>query len=140
MSQGSFENRPGYLVKRVQQLLRQTCEDRLSGLSMSQYSVLLVLAANPGVSGAELARLCFVTRQSLRDVLGGLRSAGLVSVAEQTTGRARPVTLTEVGRDVLRAADEIVADVERRLVAGLDQEALVRVLIACADNLTAASN
>ncbi|MEA5367460.1 MarR family transcriptional regulator [Amycolatopsis sp., V23-08] len=101
----------------AQLALNQACTDRLRPLelSMSQYTVLRARRP-PGASSAELARITFVTRQSLRDVLGGLRSAGLVTVAEQaTTGRARPVTLTTSGRAKLHAADELVAEAETRM-------------------------
>src|SRR6267142_2799084 len=95
------ELRPGYLVKRVQQLVRSTADDDLRelGLSVAQYAVLNALSEHPGASSAELARRCFVTRQSLQDVLSGLRAGGLAVVAEKAvTGRARPASLTELGR------------------------------------------
>lgn len=143
MSQDSIENRPGYLVKRVQQLLRQTCDQRLrsTGVSMSQYAVLRALADHPAASSAELARLCFVTRQSLQDVLAGLRRAGLVTVADRAyRGRARPVALTPEGEAGLRAAQEVVTAVERRMLGGLGSEAvrtLSTLLGSCAENLVA---
>lgn len=72
------EDAVGYLVKRVQQSLRRQCDSALrpTGLSMSQYAVLRALADHPDASAAELARLCFVTRQSLQDLLGALRGGG----------------------------------------------------------------
>jgi DNA-binding MarR family transcriptional regulator len=142
MSQVPTGERPGYLVKRAQLALNQACTDRLRPieLSMSQYAVLRALDDHPGASSAELARITFVTRQSLRDVLGGLRSAGLVTVAEQaTTGRARPVALTTSGRTKLRAADEIVAETETRMLEGMsatDQRQLSALLLTCVANLT----
>ncbi|MEV0696952.1 MarR family transcriptional regulator [Saccharopolyspora sp. NPDC050389] len=143
MSQDPTQNRPGYLVKRVQQLLRQACDEGLRPveLSMSQYAVLRALSDHPDIPAAELARRCFVTRQSLRDVLNGLRKADLVSVAEQaTTGRARPVALTAEGRKRLRAADEVVTETETRMLTGFsagEQDRLSALLARCADNLSA---
>ncbi|MDA3646455.1 MarR family transcriptional regulator [Saccharopolyspora indica] len=141
MSQGDLRERVGYLVKQVQQSFHRTCEERLRplGLSMSQYAVLRALADAPGAPAAELARRTFVTRQSLRDVLNGLQAAGLASVADQpTTGRARPVTLTERGRALLDEADGIVLDTDSRMTAGLahaDVRRLAELLTACAENL-----
>ncbi|SEF37012.1 DNA-binding transcriptional regulator, MarR family [Amycolatopsis pretoriensis] len=135
-------DRPGYLLKRAQQALNQACTDRLRPLelSMSQYAVLRALDEHPGASSADLARITFVTRQSLRDVLGGLRSAGLVTVAEQaTTGRARPVTLTGSGRAKLHAADELVARVEEDMLgtlSGDQRRYLADLLHTCVANLT----
>jgi DNA-binding MarR family transcriptional regulator len=142
MSQVATETRAGYLVKRVQQLLRHACDEGLrpTGLSMSQYAVLRALADHPGASSAELARRCFVTRQSLQDVLGGLLAADLVAVAERAgSGRSRPVTLTPNGRTRLRTADATIADIEQRMLTGLapqEQQQLAALLTVCAQNLT----
>ncbi|WP_409182690.1 MarR family winged helix-turn-helix transcriptional regulator [Amycolatopsis sp. VS8301801F10] len=133
--------RPGYLVKRVQQAFRQVSDERLRpiGLSMSQYAVLVALAENPGASSAELARRCFVTRQSLRDVLTGLKTAGLVAVAEEASaGRARPVRLTADGEARLGDAHRVVGEVEERMLAGMsesERRRLAGLLSICAENL-----
>jgi DNA-binding MarR family transcriptional regulator len=136
------ELRPGYLVKRVQQLVRSTADEQLRdmGLSVAQYAVLNALAEHPGASSAELARLCFVTRQSLQDVLSGLRGAGLVVVAEKAvTGRARPASLTELGQTRLEQAEQVMTAVEARMLTGVsddDRTRLTKLLIRCAANLT----
>jgi DNA-binding MarR family transcriptional regulator len=107
---------------------------------MAQYLVLRALADQPGASSAELARRCFVTRQSVGEVLCGLRKANLVAVAEHTTGgRARAVTLTRTGRARLRAGEQIITLVEERMTDGLaarDRRELADLLGACAANLT----
>lgn len=135
------ERRIGYLVKQVDQAFRKACERRLRelGLSMSQYAVLRALADIPEAPAAELARRTFVTRQSLRDVLAGLKAAGLASVAERpTSGRALPVTLTDQGESLLARADDIVLDVEDRMIADIperDVERLATLLRTCARNV-----
>ncbi|MBB4685581.1 MarR family winged helix-turn-helix transcriptional regulator [Amycolatopsis jiangsuensis] len=141
MTQVGTLDRAGYLLKRAQQALRQACDEQLRpiGLSMSQYAVLQALAEHPGVSSAELARRCFVTRQSLRDVLKGLKEAGLVTVAaEASGGRARPVTLTPSGEAHLEGAHRLVAEVEERMLTGISdpqRRQLAGLLQACAENL-----
>jgi len=97
MREAKVERGVGYLVKRVQQSLRRRCDSALrpTGLTMSQYAVLRALHDHPDATASDLARLCFVTRQSLRDVLGGLRSADLVADAEAPPqGRKRSLQLT----------------------------------------------
>ncbi|EWM09823.1 MarR family winged helix-turn-helix transcriptional regulator [Kutzneria sp. 744] len=143
MSQAAnSELRPGYLVKRVQQLVRHAADADLrnTGLSVSQYAVLNALAEHPGASSAELARQCFVTRQSLQDVLSGLRANGLVVVAEKAvTGRARPAGLTDLGRRRLTEAERVMTAVEEQMLTGLsaeDRSRLTNLLIRCAENLT----
>jgi len=141
MSQGDIRQRAGYLIKQAQQTFHKSCEERLRGLSlsMSQYAVLRAVADAPGAPAAELARRTFVTRQSLRDVLTGLRAAGLADVATQPTERrALPVTLTDRGRSLLEQADAIVLDVERRMLGDLpakDVDRLAALLTRCVQNL-----
>ena len=136
-----IEDGPGYLVKRVQQALRRQCDDTLrpTGISMAQYAVLRALADHPGASAAELARLCFVTRQSLQDVLTTLRSWGFVEPDDgPTVGRARSLQLTAAGGRQLRKANTLVLDVERAMTDGLsDNERVLlgRLLTRCAENL-----
>jgi DNA-binding MarR family transcriptional regulator len=136
-----LDERIGYLVKQVQQAFRRACEEQLRtvGLSMSQYAVLRALADAPGAPAAELARRTFVTRQSLRDVLTGLKEAGLASVAAQpSAGRALPVTLTDSGRLMLDQAERIVMEVESRMLITLppgDVRQLATLLTTCAENL-----
>lgn len=143
MSQEDVRQRVGYLIKQAQQTFHRSCEELLRplGLSMSQYAVLRAVADNPAAPAAELARQTFVTRQSLRDVLGGLEAAGLVSVAERpVTGRARPVTLTEAGRSLLAKAERIVLDIDDRMTSGLAPEQvrqLATLLTTCITNLSA---
>jgi DNA-binding MarR family transcriptional regulator len=141
MTQEDIRGRIGYLVKQVGQAFRRSSEEHLRelGLSMSQYAVLRALADQPGAPAAELARRTFVTRQSLRDVLGGLQKAGLVTVATQpTTRRALPITLTDTGRSLLSQADAIVLETEQRMIAEIhpnEVRKLATLLTTCAQNL-----
>src|SRR6201996_3168043 len=112
----------GYLVKRVQQGLRRQCDLALkpTGLSMAQYATLRALHEHPEASAAELARLCFVTRQSLQDVLAGLRADGLVeTVGAPPRGRSQPLALTRLGARRLSAAHDAVFGVEADMLQGI---------------------
>ncbi|MHC1557688.1 MarR family winged helix-turn-helix transcriptional regulator [Actinomycetospora sp. C-140] len=140
MGQAPVGDRPGYRVKQVQQALRHAGDAALRGigLSVSQYAALRALADRPGASSAEVARRCFVTRQSVADVLGPLRAAGAVEDGEPARGRARPMALTTVGRARLAAAETAMAEVEERMLAGLSARevaTLTELLTVCAANL-----
>jgi DNA-binding MarR family transcriptional regulator len=141
MDPANVEQGVGYLVKRVQQAMRRRCDAALrpTGLSMSQYAVLRALADHPDASAAELARLCFVTRQSLQDVLGGLRSAGYVDDADSATrGRARALRLTSAGRRTLESAHDAVLSVETLMLQGIPsarRAQLTAALAQCAQSL-----
>jgi DNA-binding MarR family transcriptional regulator len=141
MAEPDVEHGAGYLVKRVQQSMRRRCDAALrpTGLSMAQYAALRALADHPDASASELARLCFVTRQSLQDLLSGLRSAGLVrSTATPGQGRANVLALTPTGRRRLTEGHRAVLGVERAMVRGLSVGArheLTDLLTRCAENL-----
>ena len=144
--QSQTERGAGYLVKRVQQALRRRCDAALkpTGLSMAQYALLRALHDHPDASASELARLCFVTRQSLRDVLGGLRTAGLVALsAAPGRGRARALQLTPLGLRRLRDSHAAVEGVEAEMLHGISAAArdqFAALLLRCAENLEAAPN
>jgi DNA-binding MarR family transcriptional regulator len=144
MSEVETERAVGYLVKRVQQSLRRRCDAALrsSGVSMAQYVVLRALADHPDASASELARLCFVTRQSLQDLLSGLRAEGLVTEsASARSGRARPLELTADGRKCLTVAHRAVMAVDESMTEGLSERTrreLASALIQCATNLEVA--
>jgi DNA-binding MarR family transcriptional regulator len=141
MSGSETERAVGYLVKRVQQSLRRRSDAALrrTGVSMAQYAVLRALADHPEASASELSRLCFVTRQSLQDVLSGLRSSGLVSDSDQPArGRARSLQLTATGAKRLAAAHGAVMGVESEMTDGISPNArrrLIASLTRCAENL-----
>ena len=143
MSESETERAVGYLVKRVQQSLRRRSDAALrpTGVSMAQYAVLRALADHPEASASELSRLCFVTRQSLQDLLAGLRAAGFVKDANRPPrGRARALELTPTGAKRLAAAHTAVMDVESAMAEGLSANSyrrLAALLIRCADNLEA---
>jgi len=143
MDQTQTERGAGYLVKRVQQALRRRCDAALkpTGLSMAQYALLRALHDHPDASASELARLCFVTRQSLRDVLSGLRTAGLVTLSDAPgRGRARALQLTPLGLRRLQDSHAVIEGVEAEMLQGISFAArnrLAAALIRCAENLEA---
>src|SRR3954451_8471616 len=145
MERPETERAVGYLIKRVQQSFRRRSDAALrsTGLSMAQYAVLRALVDHPNASASELSRLCFVTRQSLQDVLAGLRSAGLVGESgERARGRARSLELTAAGAKRLKAAHAAVIGVEAMMLQTISPAArrqAVAVLIRCAENLEAGS-
>jgi len=133
----------GYVLKQTAVALRSALDAVLRPLELTvpQYSCLEVLAQQPDLSNAELARATFVTRQAMHGVLRGLQDRGLVSrpaIAPQ--GRALPAQLTASGRQLLHAASAAVRVVERRMLAPLDEAHQRRLrddLAACTAALTA---
>ena len=86
----------GYELKRVQHALRLAMdgEVRELGLTTPQYAALSILERDEELSGAELARRCFVTPQTMNGVLTTLESAGRIERRAHPThgqGRSGPV-------------------------------------------------
>jgi DNA-binding MarR family transcriptional regulator len=132
----------GYVLKQAATALRAAMDAALRPLDLTvpQYSCLEVLGQQPGLSGSELARAVFVTRQSMNLVLRGLEHRGLLTrPAVPGAGRALPTELTPAGREQLRAASQVVRAVEQRMLAGLTPAAERRLcadLAACAAALS----
>jgi DNA-binding MarR family transcriptional regulator len=132
-----------YQTRRVQQLLRRTSDAALqeSGLTLAQYTVMRVISRSPDASSAQIARECNVSRQSLQDLMRILRDNGYVRIADQpTAGRSLPIRITPEGRKVLRKAERAVSRIEDRMLAGVSEREVDRVvglLRRCADNLAA---
>lgn len=136
-----LDHRVGYAAKRLQQAVRTAGDQVLRpiGLTMPQYAVLAVLTERPGLSNSELARACFVTRQTMNELLVGLQRAGLVSrEAHPRDGRVQRIELTDVGRDLAGRGTSALAGVEERLTVGLtdaQRQQLLELMRICTRNL-----
>ncbi|WP_250284227.1 MULTISPECIES: MarR family transcriptional regulator [unclassified Frankia] len=113
-------SRLGHSIKRAEQALirEKTRALRDVGLSVPQYTVLLTLAGSPGLSGAQLARRCMVTPQSMASLLLTLEAKELI-VRERSDVHAKvfQCRLTPAGRTLLDRADAVALAVEQRLTA-----------------------
>lgn len=139
---GPVESAVGYVLKQAAVTLRNALDVALRPLHLTvpQYACLELLGQRPGLSGAELARGVFVTRQSMNLVLRGLEERGLVTrPATAPHGRELPTELTPAGRDHLDAASTAVLAVQTTMCAGLTparQQVLLETLAACIHNLS----
>lgn len=119
---GDLSQSVGYALKQAAAALRQAMDAALQPLDLTvpQYACLELLHQRPGLSGAELARGAFVTRQSMHGVLSGLRERGLLDRSVTAPrGRALPTTLTEAGRMQLNVASSAVRAVEKQMLNDL---------------------
>jgi DNA-binding MarR family transcriptional regulator len=138
-----LEGHIGYLLRQASHTLRGAMEPALRphGLSPAQYSVLSVLARDPGSSGADLARACNTTPQAMNGVLATLEGQGLIERRPHPThGRILQVSLSGEGRRRLRAATPAVRALEAAIEQDLtaDQLATVKAwLVTAAKRLEA---
>lgn len=135
--------RTTYLVKRLELALRAEMDRlvRRFGVTTLQYTALSVLNLNPGLSSAQLARRSFVSAQAANELVAALERKNLIQRRPDSANRRiLNVYLTEPGRTVLRACDELVNELEARMLLNLtdaDQRALRYGLELCVAGLGA---
>jgi DNA-binding MarR family transcriptional regulator len=135
------EGRSGYLLRQAWQAFRIAMETalRAHGLNGAQYAVLSVLARDPGMSGADLARACNTTPQAMNGVLATLERHGMIERHPHPThGRILRVMLTREGTQRLEAATPAVRGLEHAIEEDLTQEQIAAVkawLVAAAQRL-----
>ncbi|MCJ2094585.1 MarR family transcriptional regulator [Methylobacterium sp. J-072] len=115
----------GYLLRQAAHAHRQHVEQRLGnlGLTLPQFSVLTMLAAYPGHSSADLARLALVTPQTMSVIVANLLKAGLiVRTPHRVHGRIQTIALTDAGEAMIKAAKKRVYALEAEMLADLAPE------------------
>jgi DNA-binding MarR family transcriptional regulator len=138
----SVTDRVGYLLKQAQHGLRAKMDQDLKvlGVSTAQYAILAALQEANVASGAELARRCFVTPQTITALIAGLDQARLIDRApSRHHGRIIEARLTDAGQIVVRRAHAIVKAIEDDMLADLserDRTALARILKSCVNRLS----
>jgi DNA-binding MarR family transcriptional regulator len=112
---------------------------RDSGLTIAQWRALDAIREAPGASGAELARACGVTAQSMHTTLVGLEQAGLVVRQPHAVhGRVVQVYLSNAGERRLENGRSIIDGVETLVLAGLtpdERDLLEGLLVRVAGGL-----
>ncbi len=139
------EGRLGYLLRQAQATQRQAMEKALAEFSVTppQFVVLTLLNAYPGISGADAARLAYLTPQTVSLIVRNLERAGAVARrAHDVHGRIQHLDVTADGAALLARCKKKVAAVEARLSAGLtaQQEQVLRAwLVRVAQDASAAT-
>lgn len=137
----SEEEMLGYVLKQAQLALARRMDEALRplGLTVAQHAALNALDRMPGASNAELARMAFVTAQSMHGLLATLEAKGLVArTPSEEHGRVIEARLTGQGQALLPKGREAVATIEARLgaaMAPLDAATALALLRRCRDAL-----
>lgn len=125
----------GYLVRQAHVAVRAAMDKALAELEVTspQFVVLTMIAAYPGLSGADLARLTFLTPQTINLIVGNLVRAGAVEKsADPTHGRILRLQTTAEGEVLLKRCKARVHEVEERIggLVGREEEKVVRRWLA----------
>jgi len=130
-----------YLLRQAQAATRLTLERALDDLRITppQFAVLAMLKADPGLSGADLARAALLTPQTVGIIIRNLERDGAIRKKPHPVhGRVLQWTLTRRGERLLQKCRRRASALERRLTAGLgakSQLALRRWLARIAADL-----
>lgn len=102
-----------------------------SGLRLTQYQVLAMVADTRGLTITELAALLAVDRTTLTRNLRPLEEAGLIAVGPGTDQRSRAVAITTQGRRRFKQAVPLWREAERsfRTRMGREEAAALRRLL-----------
>src|SRR5215213_10460163 len=140
--EGQLGRSVGYQMKRAQHALRLAMDSALRGVGLTtpQYAALSVLEEEAGLSGAALARRCFVTPQTMNQILMNLQGSEMVERRPHPEhGRVLSVYLTSKGAGLVAQAHGEVRSIEERMLSRLDREErsqLLETLRRCADSLS----
>ena len=115
---GALNARLGYFVRRLQVWIFQDFIRRLGRLDLSpaQFSVLVIVGTNEGLSQAAVGATLGIERARLVRLLHGLEQRGLMRrLPSATDGRRHALELTRKGRTALTAAERLAAQHEDAL-------------------------
>jgi DNA-binding MarR family transcriptional regulator len=119
----------GLGLKRAQHELRLAINAELEvlGTNISHVNVLREIGQHPGVSSADLARVAFLTPQTLGQQVIQMQERGLV---ERRPGDGRKIRhyLTASGEKLLTAAMEKVREVDTQVLSDFDDDELAALL------------
>jgi DNA-binding MarR family transcriptional regulator len=122
---GVLNERLGYFIRRAQLWVFQDFIRRLSSLDISpaEFSVLVVIGANTGLSQAELATTLGIERARLVRLLHRLERRGLTQrLPSSADGRRHALRLTADGQKILARAKVLAAQHESALKERLGAE------------------
>src|SRR6476620_7399807 len=131
---GVLSEHLGYFIRRLQAWVFQDFIRTLAPIDIrpAQYSVLVVIAANPGLSQSDLADRLGIERARLVRVLDKLEKRGLTRrLASPSDRRSHALRLTPAGQKTLKRAALLAAMNEAKLIEklGLEQRKSMLTLL-----------
>ncbi|QEL55420.1 MarR family winged helix-turn-helix transcriptional regulator [Chromobacterium paludis] len=115
----------GYLLRQAAAAHHLRMERALADLAITppQFSVLTMLAAYPGHSNADLARLAMLTPQTVSVIVANLKKAGLVEATPHARhGRIVHLQLSGRGAELLEESKRRVSVLEKNMLEQLSGE------------------
>jgi DNA-binding MarR family transcriptional regulator len=125
-------DRVSWALRRAEWAVQALKEQRLRplGMAAAQYSLLISVHSDPGLTGAELARRLNVTPQAVASLVARLEQRGhLERQPHPRHGHVQELHLTDAGRDALRQADAVIVEIEQRIAEKLGPEDSTRLTV-----------
>ncbi len=128
----------GYLLRQASSGFRLRLDRALADLAVTspQFAVMTMIAAYPGLSNADIARLVFQTPQTVSTIIANLLRAETVARQPHAVhGRIQQLELTKSGLALLAECRRRVAILERELLVGLsagEEDVIRRWLVGVA--------
>lgn len=122
---GVLDGHLGYFVRRLQVWVFQDFIRTMAAIDIrpAQYSVLVVIAANPGASQSQIAATLGIERARLARLLNRLEKRRLIARLESPSdARSHALRLTRDGNRTLKRAKTLAAAHEARLAETLGPE------------------
>lgn len=126
--------RVGFLLRKISAQWVAALHERLAPLDLnpSDATVLIVVAANPGVKPSDIGRMVRIKSANLAPIVTKLHKLGHIS-RQRIDGRSQGISLTEQGSAVTTRVREIADAVEQSYMNGIgsrEREALIEGLHA----------
>ena len=134
LDNGFLETRVGYNARRAWSQISAVFSERMApyGLKQVDFSVLSLLAHNPGATSRQLCATLDILPPNLVSLIAALDSRGLIERRPHPRdGRAVGLYLTPAGETLTREAEQAVVQLELDASARLsarDRETLIRLL------------
>lgn len=114
----------GHLIRRLNQISTHVFSVRMqeAGIDLTsvQFAALETIRAEPGIDQATVAAKIAYDRATIGGVIDRLEQKNYVKRSvSQRDRRAREVTLSEKGKDILAAAAPVVIDLQNEILGGL---------------------
>ncbi|TDC82896.1 MarR family transcriptional regulator [Micromonospora sp. KC606] len=119
-----------WALRRAEVAVQARKEQRLRplGMAAAHYSLLVSIHAEPGLTGAELARRLHVTPQAVAALVARLEEQGLLERRSHPRHRhVQELHLADAGHEALRAADAVIVGIEQRIIKALGPEETTRL-------------
>lgn len=130
MAQKTLQETTGYLLAQTCKLLRARVHALLEeiGLYRGQQFVLRALWAEEGITHSELADQLNVRPATITNTLKRMEKAGLVERRQDDKDqRVSRVYLTDAGRNIRGAVEEVWSELEGQAFAGLSLEEIAKL-------------